>query len=152
MFTQYTKTPVGWLKIYGDARGIMEISFVDNPEPTSGKQHTCIEDAIRQINEYFLGTRKEFDIPLTFQGTSFQYDVYNALLKIPYGQTKTYQELAEEVNNPKAAQAIGNALHHNKFAIVVPCHRVIGQQKKVTGYLGGADAHHYLIDLEAKHA
>jgi methylated-DNA-[protein]-cysteine S-methyltransferase len=149
MFAQYMKSPIGWLKVYGDARGIMEITF---EAPQSKQQETiysCMIDVLSQLEEYFAGTRKKFDIPLTFQGTSFQYDVYQALLNIPYGQTKTYQEIAEEIGNPKATQAVGNALHNNKFAVVVPCHRVIGQHKKVSNYLGGAEAHHYLLDFEA---
>ncbi len=149
MFTQYMNTPVGWLKVFGDARGIMEITFVDQPDQAEDRTHKCLNQAITQLEEYFEGKRTSFDFPLTFQGTAFQYDIHNALLDIPYGQTKTYQELAEIVGNPKASQAVGNALHHNKFAIVVPCHRVIGQHKKVTNYLGGADAHHFLIDHEA---
>jgi methylated-DNA-[protein]-cysteine S-methyltransferase len=149
MFTQYLESPVGWLKVHGDARGIMEITFVDAPKIPLDRSHKCLNKAIQQLEEYFEGKRTSFDFPITFQGTAFQYDVHNALLDIPYGQTKTYQELAEIVGNPKASQAVGNALHHNKFAIVVPCHRVIGQHQKVTNYLGGADAHHFLIDHEA---
>jgi len=151
MFTQYMNTPVGWLKIYGDARGIMEIAFCDKPVKQEEKTTKCISEAITELQEYFDGLRKEFTIPLTFQGTSFQYDVYQALLKIPYGETKTYQDIATEIDNPKAAQAVGNALNQNKFAIVVPCHRVVGKGNKISGYLGGAKAHHFLIDLEATH-
>jgi methylated-DNA-[protein]-cysteine S-methyltransferase len=149
MFTQYLNTPVGWLRIYGDARGIMEIMFVNEPDLANDRRHKCLNQAITQLEEYFAGKRTTFDLPLTFQGTAFQYDIYNALLAIPYGATATYQELAERVGNPNASQAVGNALHQNKFAIVVPCHRVVGQHKKVTKYLGGASAHHYLIDFEA---
>ena len=149
MFTQYMNTPVGWLKIYGDARGIMEIALCDKPVKQEERTTKCISEAITELQEYFDGKRKEFTIPLTFQGTSFQYDVYQALLKIPYGETKTYQEIASEIDNPKAAQAVGNALNQNKFAIVVPCHRVVGKGNKISGYLGGAKAHHFLIDLEA---
>jgi methylated-DNA-[protein]-cysteine S-methyltransferase len=149
MFTQYLNTPVGWLKVYGDARGIMEIAFVNEPDLANDRTHKCLNQAITQLEEYFAGKRTKFDLPLTFQGTAFQYDVYNALLTIPFGTTTTYQELAGKVGNTKASQAVGNALHQNKFAIVVPCHRIVGQHKKVTNYLGGASAHHYLIDFEA---
>jgi methylated-DNA-[protein]-cysteine S-methyltransferase len=151
MFTQYMNTPVGWIKLYGDARGIMEIAFCDKPKKIEDKTTKCISEAITELQEYFDGKRKEFTIPLTFQGTSFQYDVYQALLKIPYGQTKTYRDIAKDIDNPNAAQAVGNALNQNKFAIVVPCHRVVGQGNKISGYLGGAQAHHFLIEHEATH-
>jgi methylated-DNA-[protein]-cysteine S-methyltransferase len=95
-----------------------------------------LANCVRQFNEYFEGKRKYFDLPLKQTGTDFQLAVWNELKKIPFGETRSYQDIAEKVGNPKAVRAIGQANKANKFPIIVPCHRVIGKNKSLTGYAG----------------
>lgn len=101
-----------------------------------------------QLKEFFAGKRKEFDLPLVFTGTDFQKKSWQALMKIPHGETRSYQEQARSVGNPKAVRAVARANGDNKISIVVPCHRVIGKNGKLTGYGGGLWRKKYLLDLE----
>lgn len=107
-----------------------------------------IENAIRQLNEYFLHQRCEFDIPLLFVGTDFQKKVWNELLNIPYGMAISYGELACRIGMPKSVRAVANANAVNALSIIVPCHRVIGSNGTLTGYGGGVDRKRFLLDLE----
>ena len=102
----------------------------------------------RQLNEYFAGVRREFDLPLAAKGTAFQQAVWAQLLKIPYGEVRTYGQLAAALGNPKASRAVGSACHRNPLCIVVPCHRVIGADGSLTGYAEGLDIKEYLLELE----
>ena len=104
----------------------------------------------RQLDEYFAGNRKIFDIPLYLQGSPFQLKVWEALQAIPYGEVVTYKDIADSIGNPKAVRAVGMANHNNPIAIIVPCHRVIGVGGKLVGYAGGLDIKQYLLDLESK--
>lgn len=110
-----------------------------------------IEKAWQQLNEYFLDQRREFDIPLLFVGTDFQKKVWNELLKIPYGNTISYGELAKRIGMPKSVRAVANANAVNALSIIVPCHRVIGSDGSLTGYGGGLERKRYLLNLEKKH-
>lgn len=110
-----------------------------------------IAEAIQQLQEYFEGKRKAFDLPLSFYGTDFQEDVWRALMRIPYGQTRSYRQIAEAVSRPKACRAVGMANHVNELLIVVPCHRVIGADGSLTGYGGGLDAKEKLLLLESRY-
>lgn len=110
-----------------------------------------IERAIAQLNEYFNGTRREFDIPLELTGTEFQCRVRRELLNIPYGETISYAELARRVGNPKAVRAVASANATNPISIFIPCHRVIGSDNRLTGYSGGLPVKKYLLDLEESH-
>ena len=107
-----------------------------------------IQEAIRQLNEYFDGERTVFDIPLLFVGTAFQKEVWSKLLEIPYGKTVSYGELATQLSMPKAVRAVANANGANAISILVPCHRVIGSNHSLTGYAGGLAAKKQLLDLE----
>lgn len=107
-----------------------------------------IEKAVAELEEYFAGERREFDIPLRFAGTDFQKRVWNALLSIPYGKTVSYGEMAREIDVPKAVRAVANANGANPISIFVPCHRVIGSDHTLTGYAGGLAAKEYLLKLE----
>lgn len=107
-----------------------------------------IVEAISQLNEYFAGKRKEFDVPLLFVGTDFQKTVWNELLKIPYGKTISYGEMARNIDMPKAVRAVANANGANSMSIFAPCHRVIGSDRSLTGYGGGLEAKKYLLKLE----
>ncbi|MCM1532401.1 MAG: methylated-DNA--[protein]-cysteine S-methyltransferase [Bacteroides sp.] len=111
---------------------------------------TVIKTAIAQLDEYFAGKRKAFTIPLVFTGSEFQGKVWSELLKIPYGRTVSYAEVARRIGNPKAVRAVASANATNPISIFVPCHRVIGSNHKLTGYGGGLEAKQELLSLEAR--
>lgn len=107
------------------------------------------ENAIqKQFTEYEKGIRKIFDLPLHIKGTEFQKKVWNALLEIPYGETRSYQEIAIQIGNPKAVRAVGGACNRNPIGIIVPCHRVVGKNGSLTGYAGGLDYKKLLLENE----
>jgi methylated-DNA-[protein]-cysteine S-methyltransferase len=113
------------------------------------KQETpLINEAYRQLSEYLLGERKRFDLPLNPQGTVFQQQVWKALCDIPYGETRSYKQIAEAIGNPKAVRAVGMANNRNPLLIVVPCHRVIGANGKLVGYAAGIEKKEFLLKLE----
>jgi len=107
-----------------------------------------IKKAAAQIEEYLNGKRRKFSLPLSMHGTEFQMDVWRALQSIPYGETRSYKEIAELVHRPKAVRAVGMANHRNPISIIVPCHRVIGHNGSLTGYGGGLPLKKYLLELE----
>ncbi len=107
-----------------------------------------IQEAFRQLSEYLKGERKTFDLPLNPKGTEFQKRVWNALCEIPYGETRSYKQIAEAIGNPKAVRAVGMANNRNPITIVVPCHRVIGADGKLVGYGGGLEMKEFLLRLE----
>lgn len=107
-----------------------------------------IEKAVRQLDDFFAGKRKEFDVPLLFVGTDFQKTVWNELLKIPFGTTVSYGEIARRIGMPKAVRAVANANGANAISILAPCHRVIGSDHSLTGYGGGLDVKRALLELE----
>jgi len=110
--------------------------------------HPFLEQVTKEMNEYFDGTRKTFDIPLFQVGTEFQKRVWEGLLQIPYGKTLSYSGLAKKIGKPKAVRALANANAANKIAIIIPCHRVIGADGSLTGYASGLDKKKFLLDLE----
>ena len=107
-----------------------------------------IEATVTQLDEYFAGERREFDVPLMFAGTEFQKQVWNELLQIPFSRTTTYGELARRIGHPAAVRAIANAVGSNALSVLVPCHRVIGADGALTGYAGGLSAKRHLLALE----
>ena len=107
-----------------------------------------IKEACRQLSEYLKGERKTFDLPLNPKGTDFQKCVWRALCDIPYGETRTYKQIAEAIGNPKAVRAVGMANNRNPITIIVPCHRVIGANGKLVGYGGGREMKEFLLRLE----
>ena len=111
-----------------------------------------LKGVTEQLESYFLGNLREFEIPLDLVGSEFQVKVWNALRRIPFGETRTYGEIANAVRQPKAARAVGLANHDNPLAIIVPCHRVIGADRSLTGYGGGVHRKRWLLDLEARHS
>lgn len=119
---------------------------------TSGecRETPIIKKAYEQLSEYFAGARKEFELPLAPQGTEFQKKVWAELQEIPYGETRSYGEIAAAIGNPKACRAIGGANHNNPIMIMIPCHRVIGANGSMTGYGGGLPIKEYLLELEQK--
>ena len=137
----------GYIKIgYADGK-ILSLQKCNSPG--SQNQPCALADvAAEQLKEYFAGVRKTFDLPIKLCGTPFQMRVWQQLQKIPYGQTRTYKQIAEAVGSPKACRAVGMANHNNPIAIIVPCHRVIGSNGLLTGYAGGLDFKQYLLNLE----
>ena len=112
-------------------------------------KHPVLRESMRQLREYFAGARRQFDLPLDFRGTDFQRNVWAALLEIPYGETRTYGQIAASLGNPAAVRAVGAANGRNPIAIIAPCHRVIGMGGDLTGFGGGLDAKAFLLSLEA---
>lgn len=122
-------------------------------EPVREEGRTALTDLVyRQVTEYWNGQRRKFDFPYTMQGTEFQQKVWRALRDIPYGETRTYGEIAAAVGSPKAYRAVGMANHNNPILIAVPCHRVIGANGKLVGYGSGLDMKEALLQLEKKFA
>ena len=112
------------------------------------KETPLVKKTAAQLNEYFAGKRKVFDLPLKPEGTDFQRSVWQALLTIPFGETRSYREIAVQTGNPKACRAAGMANNRNPIVIIIPCHRVIGANGDLTGYGGGLDIKKYLLELE----
>ncbi|WP_462427584.1 methylated-DNA--[protein]-cysteine S-methyltransferase [Fusobacterium varium] len=138
---------LGLIEVCEEKDGISSINFRDiRLEEIYSKE---VEKCIEQLKEYFDKKRKVFDVKLDIsQGTEFQQEAWKALLDIPYGETRSYQEQAAAVKNPKAVRAIGGANHNNPISIIIPCYRVIGKNGKLTGYGGGLFRKEYLLDLE----
>ena len=135
------------LKIETEGENITHIGFI--PVQTASPASNEVEKQVKlQLDEYFSGTRKRFQAALQLAGTPFQVKVWQALLEIPYGKTESYGELAVRIGHPKALRAVGGALNRNPIAIIVPCHRVIGADGKLTGFAGGLDTKKYLLELE----
>lgn len=148
----YYEYPVGTLGIAQDEKGVTNIFFRQR-DALSGavtEETDLIKRAAAQLDEYFAGTRKAFDIPLSFYGTEFQKKVWHALCTIPYGETRSYKQIAEQAGCPGGARAVGMANNQNPIMIVVPCHRVIGANGKLVGYASGVDVKKFLLDLEKK--
>lgn len=146
IYRNYLKTPIGILEIITDSEELLEINFVKKIGVDSKDKIGNI--VIEQLNEYFKGERKLFEFPFRISGTEFQKKVYRELLKIPYGELRSYKDIAEAIDNPKGARAVGNANNRNRIPIVIPCHRVIGNDGRLVGYAGGLDIKKKLLEIE----
>lgn len=150
-----TRTPVGTLTLVATGDGLAAILWENDP-PTrvrltlddEAPHHPILVEAERQLGEYFEGARTAFTVPLDASGTPFQRDVWDALRRIPFGQTRSYAEIAKAIGRPSAVRAVGAANGRNPISIVVPCHRVIGSSGALTGFAGGLDVKARLLDLE----
>ena len=143
------QTLIGPMTIMESEGYLVQIKFGDGNMATYPREETLmIKKAHQQMQEYFQGERRVFDLPLKPQGTEFQRRVWSALLDIPYGETRSYKDLAIKIQNPKAFRAVGMANNKNPLPIVIPCHRVIGSNQKLIGYRGGLDIKKKLLDLE----
>lgn len=146
------ESPVGLLTLAGRAGRLQHLRMVDQTyEPDRADwQHddSAFGDAVSQLQEYFSGRRREFDLDLEFGGTAFQQRVWTALTTIPYGETRSYGEIARQIDAPGAFRAVGLANGHNPIGIIVPCHRVIGTNGSLTGYGGGLERKRMLLSLE----
>ncbi|MDP8979169.1 MAG: methylated-DNA--[protein]-cysteine S-methyltransferase [Acidobacteriota bacterium] len=152
----YLDTPIGRLLIAGDEDAVRRIDFPRDGKPGRPEagweesERGAVGETIRQLREYFEGGRSEFELPLAPAGTQFQKAVWCRLREIPYGETISYGELAKRVGNPKASRAVGAANGQNPIPIVIPCHRVIGANGKLTGFGGGLPVKEALLALEAR--
>ena len=149
--TAYYASEIGMLQIIGTEEGILSVCFVDDPKPRVVQVHQCLQSCVAQLGEYFGGKRREFSIPLLLTGTSFEKQVWQALRAIPYGQTKSYGDIARAIGHEKAARAVGNANRRNRLAVIIPCHRVIGSDGSLVGYYGGLPLKRRLLNLERSH-
>lgn len=143
-------TRFGKLILEEDGAGICGVNFYRSEEPLSMEMYETelLLDAKKQLEEYFSGTRRAFDVPLSLYGTAFQQKDWEALLEIPYGETRSYKQIAERIGSPKAFRAVGMANHNNPISIIIPCHRVIGSDGSMVGYGGGLDIKAFLLKFE----
>ena len=155
MYKKVMNSPVGKIEIVEENEKIIELNIYN--EERNEKKNNIIEEDTRlllevekQLKEYFKGKRTKFEIPLNPKGTEFMKKVWKELLNIPYGETRTYKEIAEKIGNSKASRAVGMANNKNPIPIIIPCHRVIGSNNKLVGYALGLDMKQYLLDLERK--
>lgn len=144
-------TPIGRIGIAENGKGITDIFFAaaESPKDAALEETELLNDAAKQLTDYLAGKRKDFELPLSPEGTEFQKAVWEALLTIPYGETRTYKQIAEQIGNPKACRAVGMANNKNPISIIVPCHRVIGSNGKLVGYGGGLEVKKKLLELES---
>jgi methylated-DNA-[protein]-cysteine S-methyltransferase len=154
-FCKTMASPVGKLKLVASDAGLAAILWEnDNPRRVplhivaEVPDHPVLLEAERQLGEYFAGQRQEFTVQLDFAGTEFQNQVWQALLAIPFGETRTYGEIARQIGKPAAVRAVGAANGRNPISIIAPCHRVIGSTGKLTGFAGGLEAKAHLLALE----
>ena len=157
MYYCFYETPIGELLLAGDHDELAVIGFPEgtmrrDPEPDWIYNEAPFENVRKQLGEYFAGTRKSFDLPLSLSGTEFQVSVLKALQTIPYGETTSYGAIAKQIGRPKAVRAVGAANGRNPIPIVVPCHRVIGSSGDLTGFGGGLDTKEALLRLEAENS
>lgn len=145
----YMNSPIGWLRLEGESMGLSKLDFVEE-EGSDAVNQESLQRAKEQLHEYFDGTRKEFKLYLSPNGTNFQKNVWNTLLEIPYGKTCSYEDMAKSLGDIKVIRAAASANGKNPLPIVMPCHRVIGKDGSLTGYSGGLWRKKWLLDLEQR--
>ena len=157
LFFMEIDSPVGVLKLVANDISLIAVLWEnENPnrvrlaELIENKQHPILLETQKQLSEYFEGQRKIFDLPLNFEGTEFQQKVWQALLTIPFGETRSYKDIAEQIGNVKAVRAVGAANGKNPISIIAPCHRVVGANGKLVGFAGGLENKDVLLKLEMK--
>lgn len=148
-------SPVGTLKLVANETALVAVLWEnENPkrvrlaELVEQADHPVLLETQKQLTEYFAGKRQQFDLPLDFAGTEFQHKVWQALLSIPFGETRSYRDIAEQIGNIKAVRAVGAANGKNPISIIAPCHRVVGKNGKLVGFAGGLDNKDILLRLE----
>ncbi len=157
LHSKFIDSPVGKLKLIASDRGLVAILWPNDnprrvrpPDHAENARHPVLTKTETQLAEYFAGKRAHFDIPLDPQGTPFQRAVWEALVAIPFGETRSYGQLAKQLGNRNATRAVGAANGRNPISIVVPCHRVVGSTGKLTGFAGGLPTKSFLLELEAR--
>jgi methylated-DNA-[protein]-cysteine S-methyltransferase len=151
MVYTWMESPVGRLLLAADEKGLRQLLFRGKPEKGWREDPEALAEPVRQLRAYFAGELHDFDLPLAPEGTPFQLRVWRELRNIPYGQTISYGELARRIGSPNGSRAVGLANGANPISIVVPCHRVIGSNGKLTGYGGGLENKELLLALEKEH-
>lgn len=149
IFKAYYSSPIGIIRLEGSNKGISLLDFIEE-ECQSNEIPDCLKECFNQLDEYFNGIRGEFTVKLHIEGTDFRQKVWKELLSIPYGETRSYLDIAEAIGNKKAVRAVGGANHNNKISIIIPCHRVIGANGNLTGYGGGLWRKEWLLNHEKK--
>ena len=159
MSTTHTtiQSPIGELILVAEDGTLSGVYFPGHwtrPDPATfgARSEQRLEQVEEQLAEYFAGERTRFELPTSARGDAFQRQVWDLIDRIPYGQTTTYGELASELGNPTLARMVGQAVGHNPLSVIVPCHRVVGKDGKLTGYAGGLQRKRFLLDLEASDA
>ncbi len=148
-YIKYMNTIIGNIAIIEEEDKIIAIEInKEIKEDVIQKETTLLEEVEKQLLEYLEGKRKNFDVPLNPKGTKFMKQVWTALQEIPYGEVRTYGQIAQKIGKPKAARAVGMANHRNPIPIIIPCHRVIGGNGKLVGYALGMDMKEFLLKLE----
>ncbi|RAK23102.1 methylated-DNA-[protein]-cysteine S-methyltransferase [Anoxybacillus vitaminiphilus] len=159
-YSVYMSKQFGPIYVVSDGEAIVRIELFEENWQQLFQKHRMIKSdspllhsAVKQLEEYFAGKRKAFDLPIKWKGTAFQEKVWKALCEIPYGETVSYADIAEKIGHPKAVRAIGQANRANNLAIIVPCHRVIGKNQKLVGYAGNRiDVKEKLLELEKENS
>ena len=156
MFYSYVDSPIGALLLTSERTVLQGLYFSSGNKARGAdaeweRYDEPFRRAKRQLDEYFAGERKQFDLELDPPGTDFQKSVLAALLEIPYGETRSYLDIAEQIGNPKAVRAVGGANGNNPIAVIIPCHRVIGKNGSLTGFGGGLEVKSKLLELELGH-
>ena len=146
----YYKSPLGIMEIIGNEKALSGLYFVDKAKKDDPNVPECLVECCRQLDEYFKGTRREFNIKIELIGTEFQKKVWKELYKVPFGKTVSYGEMAKAIGNPKAVRAVGGANGKNKIVIIYPCHRVIGSNGSMVGFGGGVWRKEWLLEHEQK--
>jgi len=149
-YRTYYNSEIGDIEVVGTENRILSVGFVEEKPVNNLEIHPCLEECIEQIDEYFRGKRREFSLNLHLKGTDFQRKVWTQLMKIPFGETSSYKDIAASIGNEKAVRAVGNANGKNKIAIIIPCHRVIGSNGKLRGYASGVWRKEWLLSHERK--
>ena len=157
LYYKKMNSPVGELKLIASEDALVAVLWEqDNPlrvrlrKAAPSNSHPILNRAEQELNRYFAGRLTKFSVPIDLRGTQFQVQVWEALLAIPFGQTRTYGELAKQLGNPQASRAVGAANGKNPISIIVPCHRVIGSTGKLTGFAGGLENKAQLLELERR--
>ncbi|AMC11537.1 cysteine methyltransferase [Lutibacter profundi] len=145
----YYKTPIGTAKIEGNKNGIQSITIIDEKIETPFNIPNYLQSCVQQLDEYFNGTRTVFDLKLNPQGTNFQKRVWNELLNVPFGKTRSYLEQSKKLGDAKAIRAVASANGKNPIWIIIPCHRIIGSNGSLTGYAGGLWRKKWLLAHES---
>lgn len=144
--TDYLESPLGGIVVFADAKSVVAIEFRDKPREIH--PNTLTKRAVKELKEYFEGTRTRFSVPLDFNGTAFQKKVWRAIFRIPFGASKTYGAIAKSIGNPKAVRAVGTATGKNPLCIIVPCHRVLPSDGSIGNYSSGPAKKAFLLTLE----
>lgn len=152
---QFLDSPVGQLKLVAHETALVAVLWGNENSNrvrlaalVEDLQHPILLKTAQQLNEYFAGKRQQFDLPLDFEGTAFQQQVWQALLTIPFGETRSYKQIAEQIGNVKAVRAVGAANGKNPISIIAPCHRVVGANGKLVGFAGGLENKEILLKIE----